>query len=512
MLNGSILGALYRCWLSSGILALLQKIWRPIAAAFRGSRILGFLFGPPRLDGYYSNSLYARFFRKLMDVAAAICRAVVAAARGSAVCRGVAPAVRTSKILNYELLFGLFCCVMFVVPHDNWNNLYAVIAAAVFFALHLLRCAAAGRKPAPPDTLGLGFALFVLSCVLSPLFSPTRSDSVRILALFFAGFVFCWLVATGFDEPRSLRRLMGWLYLGMLAVGVYAVMQRVLDIVDVNSMYTDVSINRGVPGRVYASLDNPNNLSGYLQMFLPLGAAYAAGAGKGWQRVLLALGLLIPAAALVMTYSRAGWIAVMLAAAVYIYFRERKLLPALIVLAALAVPLLPASVLTRLSTISNSRETSRNHRLAIWTGVVRLLADKGQWLTGIGLGPDAFQAVYPDYYVANGMVGAYQSQMLYLELILEMGILGFLSFLWMTLKYVGRIGRAIAAGGGGRENRLVLAAGLSSFAALAVSSVVEYLWFYQRLIFGYFIWFGVILAALRIAERGEIRRDQEAAP
>ena len=512
MLNGSILGALYRCWLSSGVLALLQRLWRPIAAAFRGSRILGALFGPTRLDGYYSNSLYARFFRKRMDALTAVCHGMAAAARGSAAVRTIAPAVRTSKILNYEILFGLFCCVMFVVPHDNWNNLYAVLAAAVFFALHLLRCAAAGKTPAAPDTLGLGFALFVLSCVLSPLFSPTRSDSVRILVLFLAGFVFCWLVATGFDEPRSLRRLMGFLYLGMLAVGVYAVMQRALDIVDINYQFTDMSINRGVPGRVYASLDNPNNLSGYLQMFLPLGAAYAAGAKKGWQRALLSLGLLIPAAALVMTYARAGWIAVALAAAVYIYFRERKLLPALVVLAVLAVPLLPESVMTRLETITNSRDSSRNHRLASWTAVVRLLADKGRWLTGIGLGPDAFQAIYPDYAVAGGQTGAYQSQMLYLELVLEMGILGFLSFLWMTLKYVGRIGRAIAAGGGGKENRLVLAAGLASFAALAASSVAEYLWFYQRLIFGYFLWFGVILAALRIAERGEPDPAREPAP
>ena len=133
--------------------------------------------------------------------------------------------------------------------------------------------------------------------------------------------------------------------------------------------------------------------------------------------------------------------------------------------------------------------------------MLKLLGDKNYWITGIGIGPDAFNAVYPNYGVGVGLEGAYHSQMLYMELDLEMGILGFLSFLWMCLKYAGRMGRTVTAGGGSQENRLVLIAGLATFCGLAVSAAAEFLWFYQRLIFAYFIWFGVVIAALRIAER-----------
>ena len=501
MLRGSVLGALYRCWLGSRVFAWMQWVWLHVSRAARGCQIRHFIFGPSPLERFYAGSCFARLLRLPADGLIALFRLLVRWSRGSAVCTRLAPVVRASRLLRYEIVFGLFCCLMFIVPHSAWNNFWAVIAAAVFLLLHLLRRGAGLARPSPTGLLGFGFALFVLSFPLSMLFTVSRLDSTRILVLFLAGFAFCWLIASGFDDPASLRRLMGFLYISLLAVSVYGIFQRLLGDVEVDTAFTDMRINQGVPGRIYATLDNPNNLSGFIQLFLPLSAAYASGTKGFWRRDLLALGLVFPAAALIMTYSRAGWISVMLAAAVYVYFREKRLLPALVVLVLLAVPLLPDSVMTRLDTITNSQDSSRNHRLATWEGVVKLLRHKGYWLTGIGLGPEAFQTVYPDYAAPGAESGAYQSQMLYLELDLELGILGFVSFLWMCLKYAGRIGRAIAAGGGGPENRLILAAGLSTFAALTVSSCVEYLWFYQRLIFAYFIWFGVIVAALRVAER-----------
>ena len=374
------------------------------------------------------------------------------------------------------------------------------LRATALLLLYLLRCAARGEQPVGPDALGLGFTLFVLACVLSMLYTTDFGDSLRILVLFLGAFLLCWLIAVSFDTPQALRRLLGFLYLCLLAVSFMGIMQRALGLVQINRLYTDLSINKGVPARIDATLDNPNNLSAFLQFFLPLGAAFAGGADKSWKRVLLGLGLLIPAVALVMTYSRAGWIAVMLSAAVFVWCCNKRLIPALVILAILALPLLPQSVLTRLSTIFDARDTSRNHRLYIWGGVSDLLRDRGYWLTGIGLGPKTFQNIYPAYAHQFGEGGTYQSQMLYMELDLEMGILGFLSFLWMTLKYMGRAGRGLARSD--RATRLVLIAALAGFVALFVSGTVEYQWFYQRIIYAYFIFFGIAIAAVRTAERG----------
>lgn len=500
VLNNSILGTLYRWWLGSLLFALLRRGWHALRRAGAGSRILGAAFGETKLDALFSASALARALRAVLRGVTRILGAITGAARSSVILRGLRGVVRGSFLLQYESLFGAFCCVMFLVPHENWNNLWAALGATALLLLYLLRCAARGEQPVGPDALGLGFTLFVLACVLSMLYTTDFGDSLRILVLFLGAFLLCWLIAVSFDTPQALRRLLGFLYLCLLAVSFMGIMQRALGLVQINRLYTDLSINKGVPARIDATLDNPNNLSAFLQFFLPLGAAFAGGADKSWKRVLLGLGLLIPAVALVMTYSRAGWIAVMLSAAVFVWCCNKRLIPALVILAILALPLLPQSVLTRLSTIFDARDTSRNHRLYIWGGVSDLLRDRGYWLTGIGLGPKTFQNIYPAYAHQFGEGGTYQSQMLYMELDLEMGILGFLSFLWMTLKYMGRAGRGLARSD--RATRLVLIAALAGFVALFVSGTVEYQWFYQRIIYAYFIFFGIAIAAVRTAERG----------
>ncbi len=512
MLKESILGKAYGVWLKSAVLALLRRIWHALGAAARGSRLLHILFGPDRADEIYSRTLFARAFRRFFDALLWLLRGLVSLSRGSVLRPLLGPAVRASRLFRYEVLASLFCAVMFVVPHEWWNNFHCVIAGVVFLIAYLFRCAAGRREFVYPDVMGPGFALFFIACLLSLVFTTDILDSTRILVLFLGAFAMCWMVAVNFDEPRALRTLMGFLYFSMLIVSIYGIMQRVLGLVQVNRFITDMELNKGVPGRIYSTLDNPNNLSGFIQLFLPMGAAFAAAREKGWKRRALGLGLLFPVVAMVMTYSRAGWLSVMLAAAVFVYYHEKKVVPALLVFLLLALPLLPQSVLTRLDTITDTRDTSRSHRLAIWEGVLNLLTDKCYWITGIGLGPNTFKNVYPDYAVYIGRYGAYQSQMLYLELDLELGILGFLSFFWMTFKFAGRLVRAIRAGGGGRENRLALVAVLASLMGLAVSSVAEYLWFYQRLIYGYFIYYGAGLAALRIAERKEAGADAEGIP
>ena len=495
MLNESILGAAYRCWLDSWVFSLLRRFWRFLCRLAKGSLLLRLAFGPTKGDALYSETLLARALRRVMDGIMALLRPLARGARESALCA----AACESAILRFDTLFGLFCCGMFLVPHDNWNNVYALIGALVFLVAYLLSAAGGSRKLLYPDALGLGLALFALACVLSLLFSTARRSSMRVLLYYFTAFLLCYLIVATCRDRRSLRRLLAFLYVSMLLVSLVGIAQRLLDLVEVDYLYTDTSINEGVPGRVYATLDNPNNLSGYLQVFLPIGAAFAAGTEKRPWRWLLTLGLALPVVALVMTYSRSGWMAMMLAAAVYVFFCNKKLLPALLLLAVLALPLMPQSVLTRLSTIFNSRDTSRNHRIAIWQGVLRLLSDRGYWLTGIGLGPDTFSNVYPDYAVALGRSGVFHSQMLYLELDLELGLAGAAGFFWMLLKLAGRAGRAIYRGCE-RSGRLLLTAAAATFAALAVSGAAEYVWYYQRCIFAFFIFLGVAMASLRIVE------------
>ena len=499
MLSDSILGKLYCCWADSWFCTLLGRFWRCVQRQARESLILRLAFGPTRADALYSESCCARVQRRTADGLLRLLRPLAVGIHESCICSSVAAAARTSRVARLECFFGAFCCWMFLVPHSDWNNLYALIGALVFLAAYLLLAAGGSRTLLYPDELGLGLALFALACLLSMLFTTAPMASLRVLMYFLTALILCYLVVAVCRDRQSLRRFLAFLYVSMLLVSLMGLAQRLLDMVEVDYMFTDTAINQGVPGRVYASLDNPNNLSGFLQVFLPIGAAYAAGTRRQGLRALLTLGLALPLVVLVMTYSRSGWLAMLLAAMVYVYFCDKKLLPVFILLGILALPLMPNSVLVRISTIFNARDTSRVHRIAIWQGVLKLLSDRGYWITGIGLGPAAFQDVYPRYAMPLATNGAFHSQMLYLELDLELGILGFVCFFWMLLKLAGRAGRAMERTDR-RGGRLLMIAVLSTLAALAVSGAAEYVWYYQRCIFAFFLFLGVAMSALRIAE------------
>ena len=508
LLNESMLGALYRVWTQSAVFALLRRCHARVVSALRQSAILGFVFGESAAERAFADCFAARLLRGITAWLTGLCARIAAGIRGSAICGAVMPLVADSAILNFDFLFGAFLGALFLVPHAYWNNSLFVLGAAAFTGLFRLLGGAGKRRVEDPGILGFWFFLFALSCGLSMLNTAAFSDSLRILTFFLASFAVCWIIAQNFARPDSLRRLLAFLYVSVLIMSVLGIGQRVLNLVSFNASYTDPNINVGVPGRVYATLDNPNNLSGVMQVFLPLCAAFAGGADRTWKRFVLGGALLLPVVALVMTYSRSGWISIALAAGVFVYCCCKRLIPAFAVLAAACVPFLPQSVITRFSTIFNSKDLSRNHRIDIWTGCLQML--KRYWVTGIGLGPDAFQKIYADYAYGTGKVGAYHTQMLYMELLVETGIVGFVAFFRMLLCYAGRFGRAIRRASSSMP-RLVLIAGIASMTGLAASFLVEYLWYYPRCMFAFFIFFGVVLAALRCVETEELPRAAQGA-
>lgn len=502
MLEQSILGKLYIVWLQSWFFSLLQRIYGCFRRAAADSLLLRLIFREGALEQTFHSSrivsaVCAVFVRFRNLLARCDLLHLSDAWEDSAVIRLLRGSV-LRWLTRFEGLFCAFLFVMFVVPHKHWNNLYAAAAAFLFLLLYLFLAGKGRRRWLSPKLLGLGGFLFLLALLLSLGFTLVPMDSLRILLFFLASFSLCYVIAANFRDPAKLRQLLAVLYAALLVISLYGIAQNVFDLVDVNSSYTDLANNQGVPGRVYSTLSNPINLSEFILLFMPLSAAFAGGAKKTWLQVLLALGLVFPALALLLTYSRGGWLAIVLAAVVFTFCCNKRLIPALILLGILAIPFLPDSVMTRLSTIGSTKDSSTMHRLDIWTGVLAMLRDDARFITGIGLGPETFSRVYPFYSVGTAKTGAYHSQLHYLELVLETGLLGLLSFLYMIFKYLGRASNGIRSGS--RDIRLVLIACVSSIAALAFVGLVEYIWFYQRIMFAFFIFLGILLAAAGCAQ------------
>jgi O-antigen ligase len=389
---------------------------------------------------------------------------------------------------------------MFLCPHDNWNNTYALAGAVAFLALYLCVCGAHGKKPLSPAKLGLPMMLFAFICFGSLAFSYDFHDSVRILLLLVAAFLLCYIAAASVTDRKSLMTVLGFIYFAVLLTACYALVQRVLG-VRVSSSFTDLQANKGVPGRVFATMDNPNNYAELLVMMTPLAAVWAVKVRAKLRTLplspFLCCGLALPMLAMVMTYSRSGWISVALAFAILFYYGDKRWIPLLFLACVLAIPFLPNSVVVRLTSMISGEDSSSRFRVYIWQGIFLLLLDHG--LTGIGLGPGSFAVVYKEYARSRATIGVPHSHMLWTEMMVETGVLGLITSLWMFLGIVRRnaVGAARSAPG---IRRLALCACLGALIGISVTFFVEYVWFYPRDMFAFFIVCGLGIGLLNAPE------------
>ena len=230
---------------------------------------------------------------------------------------------------------------------------------------------------------------------------------------------------------------------------------------------------------------------------MPLGAAYCMMIESKRRRAVALLFELLPFAALLMTYSRSGWISFLLCALIFVFLYNKKLLPALLLAALIVIPLLPTTVLDRVATIGSTKDSSNHYRLYIWEGVMRMLGIGQNWFTGVGLGPASFREVYLTVCL-EAASPAPHSHMLFLEIWIEQGLVGILTYFAMVFSAVRR--SLIAMKYASREVRFALIAGVSALGGIAFASAAEYIWFYPRVMVMYFVVLGLLYACVNITK------------
>jgi putative inorganic carbon (hco3(-)) transporter len=74
-------------------------------------------------------------------------------------------------------------------------------------------------------------------------------------------------------------------------------------------------------------------------------------------------------------------------------------------------------------------DSSNNFRINVWAAVLEMIRDRP--ILGIGPGNDAFNAVYPLY--QRPRYTALSAYSVFLEVLVEAGIVGLAAFLWMLM-------------------------------------------------------------------------------
>ena len=386
---------------------------------------------------------------------------------------------------QWFLLLGV--SLMLCVPHEYWNNLYAVLFAAAALVLYWLECAGEKKTPCNAALLGPGVLVFLLVAVLCTVWAQNKAGSLRVALFFCTGFVLAYLTAALFGEKAVREKAMAVLYAVLLALSVYGLVRYFF----FSSEAADVPIGGKVYPRLGSTLEHGINFSEYLAMMLPLALVWALSARDAKRRAALTIPLLLPLAALLLTYARTGWIMFALAVILLLWYKKKLLLLPAAALAIIALFLLPESIRERFLSMLDFSNASSSGRFVLWGECFRLWKDN--FLFGIGLGPENFYAAYEPY--ATGLLDFQppHSNMLYLEMFLSPGLAGgvsFCSFFFGILRRLVLARRSLVAG----ESRWEIQALIAALAGAALGGIPEYIWFYPRVLFFWCILFGTALA------------------
>ena len=236
-------------------------------------------------------------------------------------------------------------------------------------------------------------------------------------------------------QVDSKQRLRVILWTIALSLGFFGVKNGVFGI-----LRGGAQITRG-PGGM---LEDNNDFALAMVMNVPLLWYLGIAEGKRWVRRATLVAMFLTIVVVLLTHSRGAFLALCMSA-LWIAWRSGKLFKAVLVLGVLAAlfPLVaPESVLERLSTIGDTKESSANARLTAWATAMRMISDNPV----LGVGMRNFQSRYLDYSDEPAQVGhTYVAHNSYLQIWAESGTPAFVCYLlllgsvFFTCRHVSRL-------------------------------------------------------------------------
>jgi len=201
------------------------------------------------------------------------------------------------------------------------------------------------------------------------------------------------------------------------------------------SPFTEEIISRLEGGRIFSTFLLPSHFAAFLGMSIPVSTAFVL-TNKGWLRYLFGLAVALQVFALYLTKSFSGWLSLILACGcfIFVYLGYIKRVRARYLFSLLGgLVLVLALIFAGLSITrpDNPLASIRNNPLALralnWGTTIEMIRDN-PW---VGKGLHTFGLIYPSYQ-RPGVNIIHHSHNTYLQLGVEMGIIGTAVFLWFA--------------------------------------------------------------------------------
>ena len=492
----SIWYVVYRWYEGSGVCRLLRGISRGWTRWFRGSALMGLLVRDGIFPKAWRDSFFCGLAETIINLPAAILHWIYRKGKplfdNSFFAQlGFAMGNQTPAAIGW-LMVGIM-----IYPYEHWDNRYSLLGFILMALLFIV--GGMGNRSLRVDLKSVGPYPLIFAgavCLAWPV-SYSSSASMRFLFFHITAMLCVGVTVSAVEHVDDLKRLAGFASLALFGTSAYGVVQRIQG-VEVNYSYVDPLLNEGMPGRVYSVFENPNAFGEVLVMLLPLAVALVLCSRSWWGRIGAVCAAAVGVIALGMTYNRASWIGAVFAAVVFVFLWNRKLIPGFLLLGLCAIPFLPDTIFNRILTIFNLEDSSTSSRFPLYAAALEMIRTRP--IRGAGLGTDAVRLAIKDMNLYHGTAPFVHAHNLYLQIWLETGLIGVLSYgaaMICGLKSAAKAYKLHCP----REVRLITIGAAAAVAGVLVDCLADYLWNYPRVMVIFWFLFALLLSGVKLARR-----------
>lgn len=373
----------------------------------------------------------------------------------------LAPILETMQILLLVLL-SILSFILKVLLEDNFKFKYTPINAWV-----------------------IGF---ILIYALSAIISMNVVTSLKISLLIISFILFYFVSVNSIENKKQLNIMIAIFVITGLVVSLYGIYQYMFGGSFASSSYVDKEMFEDISTRITGTFDNPNVMGEYLLFIIPLAITYLFNL-KGLVKKIVAFSIIvIMTISLALTYSRGCYLGLIASVGVFLLLINLKFI-ILFLAGILAVPfVLPSSIINRFTSIGNTGDSSTSYRISIWKGAIDMIKD--YWYRPIGQGTVAFNSIYP-FYSYSG-VGAEHTHNLFLQIIIETGILGVISFIGILFKFYQTLCHGLKVSND-KEISVCMIAFISGMTGFLIQSLFDNTWYNNRIILIFWIFIALAM-------------------
>jgi len=345
------------------------------------------------------------------------------------------------------------------------------------------------------DMFDLSVLLFLIAIVFGSVVSYNVSGSIKPALVYIVFVSTVFVIRRSVDSKKLLYIIVNSIITVAFFVSVYGLYQKLTG--QAATTWQDSDMFENISGRIYATFGNPNVFGEYLLITIPVTFAALVKTTNKNRKFMYFMSFALQLVCMVLTYSRGCWIGIMLSMGLMLFMNGKKILSVCVLGIGLLPFIVPDAIIERLLSIGNTADSSTSYRVYIWQGTINMLKDF--WVTGIGIGEQAFRSVYPIY--SLNTIIAPHSHNLYLHVICEMGIVGVIAFVGIIINFF-RNSASISLKD--KDLKPLMTALICAMLGYLVQGMFDNVWYNYRIYMFFFI-----IIALSAAAGTCIKKEKE---